>query len=97
MLFWLTLAAATAWLLWYMVSVPGTSYAGPVRTLSAGEAEIETRLRRHVAAIASREHNMEHPVALEAAAREIEATLADLGYAVAALRFALGRGAQYRS
>jgi Zn-dependent M28 family amino/carboxypeptidase len=88
MLFWLTLAAATAWLLWYMVSVPGTSYAGPVRTLSAGEAEIETRLRRHVAAIASREHNMEHPVALEAAAREIEATLADLGYAVAAQRFA---------
>lgn len=88
MIFWLSLAAALVWLLWYMVSVPGASYAGQLKPLSAAEAQSESHLRRHVAAIAGREHNMEHPAALEAAARYIEATLTELGYAVAAQRFA---------
>ena len=92
MLFWLSLAAAIAWLLWFMVHVPGASYAGPLKPQSSAEAEIESRLRRYVAAIASREHNMEHPAALEAAAREIEAMLGSLGYAVAAQRFASRSG-----
>lgn len=35
MLFWLTLAVATAWLLWYMVTIPGTSYSGPLKPLAA--------------------------------------------------------------
>jgi hypothetical protein len=96
MLFWLTLAAATAWLLWYMVSVPGASYAGLLKPLTGEEKEIEANLRRYIAAIAGREHNMEHPAALEAAAREIERVLASLGYTPAAQRFAVG-GAEVRN
>jgi Zn-dependent M28 family amino/carboxypeptidase len=87
MLFWLTLAAAIAWLLWYMVAVPGESYAGPRAGLDAAESGIAERLRRHVGTIAGRERNMEHPEELEAAAREIERTLEVLGYAPAAQRF----------
>ncbi|MGH8704069.1 MAG: M28 family peptidase, partial [Burkholderiales bacterium] len=92
MLFWLALAAAVAWLLWYMVSIPGTSYAGPLRPLSAEEQKLEVNLRSHVAAVASREHNMEHPAALEAAAREIERALERLGYPVSAQRFRASLG-----
>ncbi len=92
MLFWLALAAAVAWLLWYMVSVPGASHSGPLRPLSAVERELESNLRSHVVAIASREHNMERPAELEAAAREIERRLEGLGYAVAAQRFKAGLG-----
>ena len=88
MLFWLALAVAVAWLLWYMVWVPGASYSGPLMPLSEAERELESRLRRHVAAIASREHNLEHPEALESAAQEIEAALAGVGYEVGAQRFA---------
>ena len=87
MTFWLILAAAVAWLLWYMVWVPGASYRGPLESLSEPEREIEANLRGHVAAIASREHNLDHPEALEEAARRIEGALARLGYDVAAQRF----------
>ncbi len=87
MLFWLTLAAATAWLLWYMVSVPGTSYSGPLKALTAEETLLAENLRRHVVAVASREHNVFRPAELEAAAQYIERTLAALGYAVAAQRY----------
>jgi len=55
MVFWLTLAAATAWLLWYMVKVPGVSYSGALAPLGDGEKVIAGNLRRHVAAIASRD------------------------------------------
>ncbi len=87
MLFWLTLAAATAWLLWYMVSVPGTSYSGPLKALTAEETLLAENLRRHVVAVASREHNVFRPAELEAAAQYIERTLAALGYAVSAQRY----------
>ena len=83
MVFWLTLAAATAWLLWYMVKVPGVSYSGALKPLSAEEKVVAANLRRHVAAIASREHNLWHRPALEEAAQYIERTLAGTGYAVA--------------
>jgi acetylornithine deacetylase/succinyl-diaminopimelate desuccinylase-like protein len=86
MLFWLTVAGAIAWLLWYMVKVPGTSYSGALQPLAAEEKLLADRLSRHVAAIASREHNFMHPVALEAAARYIETAFEDLGYGVAAQR-----------
>jgi len=92
MVFWLVFAAAIAWFLWYMVHVPGASYRGALAQLTAEERELEASLRRHVMAIASREHNLEHPEALEAAAKEIERVLAGYGYAPAAQRFeALGR------
>ena len=53
MVFWLALALATAWLLWYMVKVPGASYSGALAPLAAEEQVIAGHLRRHVAAIAS--------------------------------------------
>ena len=90
MLFWLTLAAATAWLLWYMVSVPGTSYSGPLNALAAEERLLADNLRRHVSAVASREHNVQNLPALEASAQHIELTLAGLGYTVWAQRFESG-------
>ena len=90
MLFWLTLAAATAWLLWYMVKVPGVSHAGALTPLTGEEQLIAENLRRHVTAIASREHNVFKPAELEAAAQYIEQTLAGLGYVVAAQRYQAG-------
>lgn len=86
MIFWLLLAAATTWFLWYMVSVPGKSHAGPLPPLRSEEQALVDNLRRHVAAIASREHNFMHPAELEAAARHIEQTLAAFGFQVATQR-----------
>jgi Zn-dependent M28 family amino/carboxypeptidase len=87
MLFWLTLAAATAWLVWYVVKVPGVSYTGPLKPLSDDEKLIAGNLRGHVEAIASREHNVFRSAELEASARYIENTFVRLGYTVAAQRF----------
>ena len=88
-IFWLTLAAATAWLLWYMVKVPGASYRGALKPLAGEEQLVAANLRRHIAAIASREHNLFHPAELEASALYIEKTLASLGYVVAAQRYSV--------
>jgi Zn-dependent M28 family amino/carboxypeptidase len=87
MTLWFLLAAGVALLLWYMVWVPGASHRGLLPPLDAVERELPERLRGHVAAIASREHNMDHPEALEAAAREIEKRLAGFGCAPAAHGF----------
>jgi hypothetical protein len=89
---WFGIAVALAWLLWLMVSVPGESHAGEFKPLSDEERPLEAALRRHIVAIASREHNMEHPIALEAAAKEIERVLAALGYPVSAQRFSTPLG-----
>jgi len=90
MIFWLILAAATAWLLWYMVAVPDASYRGALKPLTPDENQIAGNLRTHVAAIASREHNVFKSAELEAAAHYIEKSLAGLGYAVATQRFPSG-------
>jgi len=82
MLFWLAVAAAIAWLLWFMVKVPGVSYTGALPPLSAEEKLLADRLSRHVGAIASREHNFMHPVALEDAARYIETAFEEMGYRI---------------
>jgi len=89
---WFGIAVALAWLLWFMVSVPGESHAGEFKPLSDEERPLEAALRRHIAAIASREHNMAHPVALEAAAKEIERVLAELGFTVLLQRFSTPLG-----
>jgi len=86
MLFWLAVAVAIAWLLWFMVSVPGSSYTGALHPLTGEEKLLADRLSRHVGTIASRERNFMHPVVLEAAARYIETALEDSGYSVAAQR-----------
>src|SRR5688572_20166218 len=91
MLFWLALAAATAWLLWYMVAMPGAGYAGALKPLTAYEKLLVENLRRHVTAVASREHNVFKPAELEAAARHIEFTLFGFGYKVEAQRFEADR------
>lgn len=92
MIFWLALAAAIAiaWWLWHTVSVPGTSWSGTPGPLTAEEAALAANLRRHVEAIASREHNVFKPAELEASAQYIEKVFADIGYAVAAQRFQSG-------
>src|SRR5512145_1824882 len=90
MLFWLVLALATAWLLWYMVKVPGVSYSGALHPLTADERLVSGNLRRHVGAIASREHNLFKPAELEASAQYIEKALAGSGYTLAPQRFQAG-------
>jgi hypothetical protein len=92
MTFWILLAAGTAWLLWYMVSVPGKSYSGPLQLLTAEETQLRENLRVHVAAIASREHNVFHFAELDAAAGYIERTLASFGHNAETQRFATAVG-----
>lgn len=90
MIFWGTLLVLTAWLLWYMVAVPGKSYSGPLPPLSEEQTALRDNLRRHVFAVGGRERNLWQPAALEAAARYIEAELARFGYIPAAQRFVAG-------
>lgn len=92
MAFWILLAAGIACLLWYMVSVPGKSHSGALKPLTADEVELRENLRAHVAAVASREHNVFHFAELEAAARYIELTLASFGHSVETQRFAAAAG-----
>ena len=40
MLFWFLLAAALAWLLWYMIRVPGESHRGPITALTEDESRL---------------------------------------------------------
>jgi Zn-dependent M28 family amino/carboxypeptidase len=70
-----------------MIAMLGSSYSGALKPLTDDEKVLVESLRRHVGAVASREHNMSHPAELEAAARHIEVTLSDLGYGTAAQRF----------
>ena len=82
---WLSLAigaAGIAALLWYMVATPGRSWSGPLPPLSEDDRALRDRLQAHVGAIASHEHNVWTLAALEAAARYIEAHLAEAGHAV---------------
>jgi Zn-dependent M28 family amino/carboxypeptidase len=70
-----------------MLDVPGRSYQGPLAALTVQEQALSVRLRSHVTAIASEEHNAKHPAALTRAARYIETQLADMGYAVGVQSF----------
>ena len=93
MLFWFAVAAALAGLLWYMIAMPGRSYSEALKPLAPDETQLVTNLRRHVEAIATREHNLvNEPGELEAVARHIEATLSGIGYLVQTQRFTVGRG-----
>lgn len=85
-------AVAIAALGWYMVAVPGESFRGELAPLTADESALRDRLKKHVAAVASAEHNTRTPERLEAAARYIESELRALGYAVRAQAFDSGDG-----
>jgi Zn-dependent M28 family amino/carboxypeptidase len=76
---------------WYIVGIPGESYAGAPAPLSAAERDGEARLRRMVGVLASQERNLKRPESLEAAASFIEATLVSHGYGPLAQRFRVGR------
>ncbi|GKS75526.1 M28 family peptidase [Acidovorax sp. SUPP950] len=65
-----------------MTTMPGSSHRGPLPAMSAQERELSGRLRRHVTAIASTEHNRRHYEALEAASAYIESELAGSGFVV---------------
>jgi hypothetical protein len=66
----------------YLTGVPGAPHRGPLPPLTEDEAALAAALRRHVATIAAREHNIAHYGELENAARYIETTLESYGYAV---------------
>src|SRR5215468_4553724 len=82
----LMLAAAYA-ALHYTTGVPGRSHSGPLPPLTDEERALAVTLRRHIEAIATREHNIRHYDELEKAARYIEATLASYGYSVGRQEF----------
>jgi Peptidase family M28 len=79
----LLIVAATVYgAVWYTTGVPGKPHRGPLPPLTAEEQALAPLLGRHVAAIASREHNVAHHDELEKSARYIETTLESHGYAV---------------
>ncbi len=65
-----------------LTTMPGRSHRGPLPAMSAQEQELSVRLRNHVTAIASTEHNRRHYEALEAASAYIESELAGSGFVV---------------
>jgi hypothetical protein len=71
----------------YMTGVPGTPHRGALPPLTSGEAALAQELKRHIAAIAAREHNLAHYAELEEVARYIESALASHGYASASQSF----------
>jgi hypothetical protein len=78
----LALAAAGYGALHYMTAVPGKPHRGALPPLTTEEAALAVSLKRHIATIAAREHNVAHYDELEKVARYIESTLASLGYTV---------------
>jgi hypothetical protein len=67
----------------YMTALPGNRGALPA---PPEEAALAASLKRHIATIAAREHNVAH-MTTEKVAHYIEATLASLGYAVGRQEF----------
>ncbi|GKT16668.1 M28 family peptidase [Acidovorax sp. SUPP2522] len=65
-----------------ITTMPGNSHRGPLPALSAQERELSIRLRQHVTAIASTEHNHRHHEALEAACAYLESELVASGFVV---------------
>jgi Zn-dependent M28 family amino/carboxypeptidase len=83
----LALVAAGYGALHYMTAVPGTPHRGALPALTAEETALAAQLKRHIAMIAAREHNVACHEELEQVARYIEATLAAMGYAVGRQEF----------
>jgi len=77
----LLLGLPLAALLW-MTAVPGSSWQGPLPPATAMETALAARLERHVRAVASEPHNVDHPEALARSAAWIEGNLKALGYPV---------------
>src|SRR5207244_8873306 len=71
----------------YMTAVPGKPHRGELPPLTAEEAALATALKRHIATIAAREHNIARYDELEKVALYIEATLESFGYTVGRQEF----------
>ena len=82
LVFLATLAVLAGFAAWFMTATPGASHRGPLAPLDAEGKRLADRLKKHVVGVASEEHNVNHPEALERSARYIEAALEALGYAV---------------
>jgi Zn-dependent M28 family amino/carboxypeptidase len=83
----LVLLLVVAFAVWYVTGTPGASYRGPLPPLDADGRRLAENLKRHVVGVASEEHNVVNPQALERSARYIETNLAKLGYAVSRHEF----------
>src|SRR5258708_38014487 len=70
-----------------MTAMPGERHRGPLQPLGIADQALLANLKSHVVAVASEEHNVRRPEALERSARYIEGTLAGFGYAVARREF----------
>lgn len=64
----------------YALWVPGSSFSGRPPALTALEADLAQRLKRHIVAVASEPHNVLHADALERSAVAIEAAFRDYGF-----------------
>jgi len=73
-------AAAIGAALWFMVAVPGRSWSGKPPPPTDEDRRLRERLREHVHAIASREHNVWFPQELDRAARYIRDAFGGMGY-----------------
>ena len=81
------IAAAGYGAMHYMTSMPGKPHIGPLPPLTPEEAALAQSLKRHIATIAAREHNLAHYEELEKVARYIEVTLASFGYTIGRQEF----------
>lgn len=63
-----------------MSAMPGISWRGTIPAPTDDERALAERMKKHVVAIASQEHNVSHFSRLEAAAAYLEKTLAGYGY-----------------
>jgi Zn-dependent M28 family amino/carboxypeptidase len=70
--------------------MPGRSFSGHLGAPSDEERDLSARLHAHVVAIGSREHNLDHPEAYEAAAAYLEGALAGDGRTVRRQPFEVG-------
>lgn len=84
------LIAVAAAAYWYSLSLPGKPYAGPPAAATDAERDLAARLRKHVEAIASVPHNVDHYPELEKSAAYIEAELTALGYKPESQVYAIG-------
>jgi len=75
---------------WAITSMPGKSHRGPLPPFDVAERDLAGRLRAHVTAIASEEHNVAHPAALERSVRYLESVLGREGIEVARQEFDAG-------
>ena len=75
--------------LYWMTSMPGTSYSAPLQPLTQTESELSDELRRHVVTLSQQigARSVKAPEGLAAAKRYIEATLEGFDYVVESQEF----------